>query len=430
MPTSPYAKLLVSINGAAAQSGGITVPASATVAFTFQDTNNWRVYVLTMRQPPGASVPAGWTDLGDGTVSYTGVTTPPPTITLPAITGWGKWMLELVVNGTSKNGVAGDPDMTDTTTALSMLSVNAIEDTGTFESNQFSPLRVWGGPIQRALRLLDSFLSAGGAVVDATTTVKGIVKLAGDLAGTALLPVVAKINGVAVTGTPSTGYVPTATSSSAATWQAQTGAALSTNTPQDIGTASAGTGTAASKDGHIHAHGNQASAAALLHALVVPGGNPGFMSGADKAALDALLALPPGLLAKNVLCSAGTPVASVDQLIYTVPASPSGPNRGTLAALTGRMKTALVGAGTVTVRAGTTAGGNDLLVDKAVTSASAVGLKFGKTLTELGTAFDPLDGYTATLAAGATVYVRMTTAGTVTTAPTFEFNAPGYLEGT
>lgn len=45
----------------------------------------------------------------------------------------------------------------------------------------------------------------------------------GDLSGTLPSPTVAKVNGISVTGTPSTGYVPTATSATTATWQAQTG---------------------------------------------------------------------------------------------------------------------------------------------------------------------------------------------------------------
>lgn len=62
--------------------------------------------------------------------------------------------------------------------------------------------------------------STGGSVVDATTTTKGVVQLAGDLAGTAAAPRVAGLNGVAVSGTPTAGQVLKATSATAASWQA------------------------------------------------------------------------------------------------------------------------------------------------------------------------------------------------------------------
>jgi len=58
---------------------------------------------------------------------------------------------------------------------------------------------------------------------DATTGTKGKVQLAGDLAGTAAAPTVAKVNGISITGTPSVGQIPTATSTSAATWQTPSG---------------------------------------------------------------------------------------------------------------------------------------------------------------------------------------------------------------
>jgi len=45
----------------------------------------------------------------------------------------------------------------------------------------------------------------------------------GDLSGTLPSPTVAKVNGVAITGTPAVGYVPTATSATTATWQAAAG---------------------------------------------------------------------------------------------------------------------------------------------------------------------------------------------------------------
>ena len=66
---------------------------------------------------------------------------------------------------------------------------------------------------------------------DATSSAKGGVQLAGDLGGTAASPTVAKVNGVAVTGTPSSGQVITATSTTAASW---TDSTLEQNTDVNI----------------------------------------------------------------------------------------------------------------------------------------------------------------------------------------------------
>lgn len=53
---------------------------------------------------------------------------------------------------------------------------------------------------------------------DASTSAKGIVKLASDLGGTALLPSVLKINGTSITSSPSANQVIVASSSSASSW--------------------------------------------------------------------------------------------------------------------------------------------------------------------------------------------------------------------
>jgi hypothetical protein len=58
-------------------------------------------------------------------------------------------------------------------------------------------------------------------VNDASNASKGIIQLTGDLGGTASSPSVVAINGVSVSGTPTVGYVPTATGGATATWQAQ-----------------------------------------------------------------------------------------------------------------------------------------------------------------------------------------------------------------
>lgn len=63
-------------------------------------------------------------------------------------------------------------------------------------------------------------VGTGGTVVDATSTTKGVLQLTGDLSGTAASPSVVKINGVTISGTPTSGQVPVASSGTAASWGA------------------------------------------------------------------------------------------------------------------------------------------------------------------------------------------------------------------
>jgi hypothetical protein len=50
---------------------------------------------------------------------------------------------------------------------------------------------------------------------------------------------------------------------------------------------------------------------------------------------------------------------------------------------------------------------------------------WGLTVTDLGASFVATDGYNAVLTPGTVISVRMTTAGTVTTAPTFKGHVLG-----
>lgn len=72
------------------------------------------------------------------------------------------------------------------------------------------------------------------APASATTTTQGIVQLAGDLAGTAAAPTVAKISGVAVTGVPTSGQVPIASSGTAAAWGTPSGGADATTSSKGV----------------------------------------------------------------------------------------------------------------------------------------------------------------------------------------------------
>lgn len=112
---------------------------------------------------------------------------------------------------------------------------------------------------------------------------------------------------------------------------------------------------------------------------------------------------------QSTACAFSASIGNQDTVAYTVPASPTGAGRFVLTHIVIRLTTAITGSGTVTVRCGTTVGGNDILVDAAWTSATAVGTQIGISIADLGTGMLAANGYELALAASATVNVRAAT---------------------
>lgn len=161
MPSAPFAKLKASINGGAATSGGLTVPASATVQLSADPSGTSGVYAYKYQIygfPVGFSVPSEWSTDGAGVYFYSAGATP-PIFTLPSISTWGKWMLRLTVNnGISPNTeVLPTSQLIDEMTALDMLSGHGLHDIGTNETTQWSS-QGWTFHAQANLRIIQSLL--------------------------------------------------------------------------------------------------------------------------------------------------------------------------------------------------------------------------------------------------------------------------------
>lgn len=161
MPTTPYAKLLVSVNGGANTDGGMDVPSTATIQFVAESTVGWlRCRWEIFDYPEGWLTPAGWTLAPSGTIFSNAFV--PALITLPANADlWGVWMPRLLVNeqlDDNVNELAGLIDKD--TTALSMLSPSGLRDSGAREKQHFTTpttrIKNWLRSYQRNLRALEN----------------------------------------------------------------------------------------------------------------------------------------------------------------------------------------------------------------------------------------------------------------------------------
>lgn len=106
---------------------------------------------------------------------------------------------------------------------------------------------------------------------------------------------------------------------------------------------------------------------------------------------------------------------SVDVTSLPVPTNPTGTNRfrGTMFLV--RQSEAIVGTGTVAIRVGTTTGGNDIITDQTVSSATALGASVaGEGPATLGSGLPATSFYSIALAAGDAFHMRATTTGSLT----------------
>lgn len=165
MPTPPYALLRASIAGGAPLTGGIVAAAGATCQLSADPgglsgafTQRWELLDV----PTGFACPAGWST--DPAGVYFNTAQLPPIFTLPDGSHWGKLMPRLTLN----NGISENPEilpieqLSDTTTAISILSATGLKDLGFNEEHQFSATKLWTRDHKDNLRVLDSFIAGGG----------------------------------------------------------------------------------------------------------------------------------------------------------------------------------------------------------------------------------------------------------------------------
>lgn len=135
------------------------------------------------------------------------------------------------------------------------------------------------------------------------------------------------------------------------------------------------------------------------------------------AAEAALTGRRPTISVDVDLITAGNDVVT----IYTLPATPTGAGRWVLARALLRVKTVPTGTGTPsnTFRLGSTSGGQEILLDTVVSSASALGaIVAGESLLSLGSDLAAANGFETVYAAGQAFYLKRTKGGTTVTGGT------------
>jgi hypothetical protein len=174
-----------------------------------------------------------------------------------------------------------------------------------------SALKVWNGTAWGSGGGLSSALTDGHIFVGNGSNVATDVALSGDSTITnAGVMTNTKINGVAVTGTPTTGQVPTATSGTAATWQTPTGGADASTTVKGISKLSvapvSSTAPIAVGDNDSRMTNARTPIGTALNSGNIVVGNGSNLAAAVAVSGDATLANTGALTLANTAVSAGS----------------------------------------------------------------------------------------------------------------------------
>ncbi len=176
---SPIARVQVSVNGGANQTGAVTVTSGQTVQPSMVSTSGVFAQVWELYSYPSGFNPGGSWALGPDGVTWQNTKVTPDAFSVG--TAWGKWALRLRINGNPLQqnadgslNAAYQSSLTDESTWLSMVSPNGLKDLGYGEATQFSKWG-WTGDHQANLRKIDTALNSvpsvnGWAHVTGATT--------------------------------------------------------------------------------------------------------------------------------------------------------------------------------------------------------------------------------------------------------------------
>ncbi len=329
MPTTPYAKILVSVNAGPLTSGGLTVANGDTITLAAENSSGWRSQtwrIYGFYSSVEFPCPVGWTDEGNSIYSYS-ASASPPSFTLPAAPSFGKWLLDLEVNQRLLDGEVSD-QLYDNTSALSIVGAGGTIDVAYLEDVQFD-VRKYTQALRQDLRGLDAAIAGG---------VGGGVSLGAGLPTT--LDAGAAAVGAAATASP-----------------LDHKHAINVGVPVSVGAANAeGVALELARRDHVHDHGAQTDP--TQHAVATTT-DAGFMSSADKTKLDGLSAVTvdEGTVRAALALSAGDVSVNNQKITNVAP-----PVAGTDATNKDYVDGAVLGAGVAKVLARGVATENHALV--------------------------------------------------------------------